>query len=118
MSNCKPCKAEGRTQAAHPIVTENGETVHKCKWHYEGISHPADRHKPKPEPTQVQEEQKETPAMPRRIDFDEDKLRQLHAQGLTDHEIGKQMECSGSMVHKKRTYLNLPANGFWEGKQR
>jgi len=44
------------------------------------------------------------------IKFDQDKMKQLHENGLKDHEISEQMGCSKRWVEKWRKTNGLKSN--------
>jgi hypothetical protein len=60
----------------------------------------------------------------RRLDLPEDKLRTLHAQEMSCHEIGMILGCSEEVVRERLVEMNLPRlpdkarpekNYFWQG---
>ena len=46
--------------------------------------------------------------MPKKIEIDSEKLKALHAQGLSDEKIGEKLGCSGVTIGVKRRVLGLP----------
>ena len=46
--------------------------------------------------------------MPKKIEIDIEKLKALHAQGLSDREIGEKLGCSGVTIGVNRRALGLP----------
>jgi hypothetical protein len=102
--NCYLCKDAGYgEQIAHRILL-NGKGV--CRFHYEGSMMPATTPAAViPAPAGIQ---KET-AMPAKIQIDDDELKRLHAQGLSDQAIGAKLGCSGGTIRVNRFRLGLPA---------
>lgn len=113
---CEPCLDEGRKQKAHRIVVENHARTYKCRWHFQGIPHPASRatnlstQDCGDRTPQIQTDKREA-MMPRsKIQIDLERLRALHAEGRHDKEIGKALGCSGHTIWQHRNELELPAN--------
>lgn len=114
--NCYLCKAAGHgDQPAHRDLG-NGKGV--CRFHFEGSMMPtATPGVVIPAQAGIQEvapaihiPAKET-AMERKGTIDFEKVRELHAKGLSDGEIGEQLGCSTGGVLYARKRLGLPAIG-------
>jgi hypothetical protein len=110
--NCYLCKDSGHgEQPAHRDLG-NGKGV--CRFHYEGSMMPAETPAmviPAVTPAKVGAGiQKET-AMPVGRNIDRDKIRELHAQGLSDREIAEKLGCSATNVTYHRHKFGLPAIG-------
>jgi hypothetical protein len=48
--------------------------------------------------------------MARKITIDPEQLKELHAQGLTDKEIGAQLGCAAPTICQRRKHLGLESN--------
>lgn len=46
--------------------------------------------------------------MPKKIEIDTEKSKALHAQNLSDREIGKKLGVSGATIRVNRIHLDLP----------
>jgi len=116
---CVTCKDRGRTTPG----SEQCGTDWMCVWCYAGFDGPDDPtightsmriRKPLQKAAEnvgaVREPPKEI-TMSAKIAIDENKLRELHAQGLSDREIAEKFGCSAAGVLYARRKLGLAAIG-------
>jgi hypothetical protein len=114
--DCYLCKDAGRTQVAHRILP-GGKGV--CNDHVSGmvdlgsicavsLVRPFSGAATATAVAKIKEEN-----MPKIIEIDDAKLRQLHGQGLRDNAIGKEFGCSAVTICHHRKVLGLKAN--WGG---
>lgn len=54
--------------------------------------------------------------MPKKIEIDTEKLKALHAQGLTDGAIGERLGVSAGTIFLRRNQLGLPAGHRGPGR--
>jgi len=108
--DCYLCKDAGRKQVAHRILP-GGRGV--CKDHLSGMLDPGSVcavsvvRRPAATAVAITEIKEET--VPKKIEINSEKLKALHAQGLSDREIGEKLGCSAGTILTNRNALGLPA---------
>ena len=106
--DCYLCKDAGRKQVAHRILP-GGRGV--CKDHLSGMLDPGSVcavsvvRPPAATAVAITEIKEET--VPKKIEINSEKLKALHAQGLSDREIGERLGCSAATARVNRVALGL-----------
>jgi hypothetical protein len=106
--DCQPCKERGRTTPGERSV--GGEWM--CRWCFAGFDGPEDPtigHTSKKVSSRGLKKKREQ-AMPKKIEIDEERLKQLHAQGVGAAGTAKELGCSRSMIYYSWRRLHLTPN--------